>query len=221
MSDTSRRTLIHASLASLGAAALSGCAPGGRGEPSLLGLREPPPLDTGGWGDTALETPGSCSDTPAFAEGPYYRDDAPVRADLRTAGETGTVLRLQMEVRSARDCRLLPDAIVDFWHVMQTGVYDLETEDMHYRCRLRTGYDGRVEVTTLKPISYYTDTGKLMPAHFHMKVTADGHEALTTQLRFLNDPDDDGQLPTELMLNPSTAADGSLDASFTFVLEPS
>jgi catechol 1,2-dioxygenase len=177
-------------------------------------------MDTS-WGDTGLVEVSDCEVTADFAEGPFYQSGAPSRVDLRTAGELGTDLRMTLIVRSERDCRLIGDAQVDLWHVMQTGLYDLEGTDMHYRCNVQTGFDGRVEITTLKPISYYTETGKLMPSHFHIKVSAEGHDTVTTQLRFANDPDDDFQVPPELMLETTTASDGVLETTFVITLATS
>ena len=215
-------------LSAVGLAALSGC-DGARGWRQGLGGRgAPPPLDTGdtglldtAWSDTGVEEVSACEVTGNFAEGPFYKDGAPSRVDLRTAGELGTDLRMTLVVRSARDCSLLADAQVDLWHVMQTGLYDLDGADMHYRCNVQTGFDGRVEITTLRPISYYTETGKLMPSHFHLKVSAQGHKTVTTQLRFADDPDDDGQVPPELMLETTTASDGTQETTYVITLAAS
>lgn len=223
MSQLERRSLLFG-LGALGL--ITGCE-GPRGwRGGAQGKGAAPPLDSGDtglgaeWADTAVEPVTTCEVTGAFAEGPFYQSGAPARVDLRTAGEVGTTLVLDFVVRGGRDCRLLSDAVVDLWHVMQTGLYDLEGTEMHYRCKVQTGFDGRVQITTLKPISYYTETGKLMPAHFHIKVSAAGHDTVTTQLRFANDPDDDGQVPAELLLTPSTASDGSQQADFVFTLKP-
>ena len=225
MSDRTRRDFLARGVAGLGALSLGGCAP----TPTLLdpddeGLLEDeawrPVPDTGAeWEDTAVSFPSSCGQTTDFAEGPYYRSGAPARVDLRTLGESGTAFTLSATVRSSRDCRLLSDAVVEIWHVKQDGVYDMTTSDMHYRTRFRVGFSGAFEITTLKPIAYPVEDNRMMPSHFHARINAEGHRELVTQLRFTNDPYDDGTCPPELMMSATVNSDGSEAASFDFVLE--
>ena len=175
-------------------------------------------LDTG-WADTGIAPP-TCSVTSPFAEGPYFLSDAPDRSDLRAAASSaGTDFTLELTIRSEVDCIPLAGAIVELWHCDPDGDYDMTTDDMMFRCRVRTDFAGRVVLTTYKPVPYPLEgEDRWMPAHFHLKVFAAGHNALTTQLRFVGDPYDDGTLPTSLMLTSIPQADGSEAAAYTITL---
>ena len=233
---STRRSLLHGALAS---ATLAACGASGKREQtpglSLSGDSGSPGralsdgtaidgpgdgslLDTG-WADTAA-TPPACSTTTPFAEGPYFLSDAPDRSDLRSVATTvGTTFTLLLTVRSEGDCGPLAGAVVELWHCDPDGDYDMTTDDMQFRCRVRSDFAGQVVLTTYKPVPYELDgEGRWMPAHFHMKVYAAGHRPLTTQLRFTGDPYDDGTLPTSLMMTPTVNADGSETASFTVTL---
>lgn len=229
-----RRDLLHGALASATLAACGDRAtpwhpaphPPDTGSPGPLlqpggrpidGETDGPLLDTG-WADTAVAPP-SCTTTTPFAEGPYFLSDAPDRTDLRAAAaSTGTAFTLALQVRSEVDCLPMPGALVELWHCDPDGDYDMESADMRFRCRVRTDFTGRVTLTTYRPVPYPLDDGRWMPAHFHLKVFAAGHTALTTQLRFTGDPHDDGSLPTSLMLTPTVQADGSELAEYTLTL---
>ncbi len=178
---------------------------------------EGPIVDTG-WEDTGV-APDACSTTTPFAEGPYFRSSAPDRTDLRVSSDDGTVFHLTLVVRSAADCLPLPGALIELWHCNPDGDYDMATSDLNYRCRLRTDFAGEVTLTTFKPVAYPLDDIRWMPRHFHLKVAAAGHDSLTTQLRFTDDPYDDGTLPASLMLTPTPLADGSESTTFVLVLD--
>ena len=187
-------------------------------EPSLAdGDAEGPLVDTG-WSDTGV-APDTCDATDPFAEGPYFRSDAPDRTDLRVSEDSGTVFHLVLEVRSGADCLPLPGAVVELWHCNPDGDYDMSTSELQYRCRVRTDFAGQVELTTYKPVAYPLDDSRWMPRHFHLKVAAAGHDSLTTQLRFTGDPYDDGTLPADLMMTPILQSDGSERVQFVLVLD--
>ena len=98
--------------------------------------------------------------------------------------------------------------------------YDMSGSDGNYRCTLRTGMDGTVVIKTIKPIAYSTGHVAWIPAHIHFKIRAFGHPELITQLRFVDDPYDDGGVPSEQLLSPTVLSDGSEEAAYTFVLPP-
>lgn len=228
--DASRREVLWGAAATLGA---GGCALGTPDADAERATLQTDPsgtvlphsvssvargIDTGAaWDDTGVATP-ACWDTTSFAEGPYYREDAPARTDLRTAGEDGTTLHLHGCVRGLPTCERLADALVELWHADQTGEYDMDTAVMHYRTAVRTGFDGEFLLTTLRPPSYEVDGGRIMPQHFHLRISAVGFTTLVTQLRFADDEDRDPSFPAQLEVSPATAADGSQSASFEFVL---
>ena len=176
---------------------------------------------TGETGDTG-ELPDECLPTALMDAGPYYRADAPARTDLRTLGEEGVILRLAGRVRSSLDCRPLEGATVEIWHAQMDGLYDMQTNDMHYRTTLTTADKGRFDITTFHPPSYGADDaeGDLIQSHFHVWIRHPEHEELVTQLRFAGDPNDDGMTPLELLLEVETNEDGSEDMSFVFAMVP-
>jgi protocatechuate 3,4-dioxygenase beta subunit len=64
----------------------------------------------------------ACQLTPEQEVGPYYIDDALVRADL-TEGKPGLPLTLRIAVVDSRSCAPLPHAAVDIWHCDALGLY--------------------------------------------------------------------------------------------------
>jgi protocatechuate 3,4-dioxygenase beta subunit len=188
------------------------------GDSSGPGSRDgPPALED--WEDTGVSPPSYCETTVEAGEGPYYLDESPAISDLTDSGESGTVITFTLTVRDAA-CTLLSGVEVDCWHVQQTSEYDMSGADGNYRCTLRTGMDGTVVIKTIRPIAYATGHVAWIPAHIHFKIRAPGHPELITQLRFVDDPYDDGGVPAEQLLSPTVTSDGSEEASYTFVLPP-
>lgn len=114
-------------------------------------------------GETGLAAP--CNPTPWDEIGPYYRPNAPVRSTI------GTGYVLSGTVRSASDCRPLPNARIEVWQTGPDGSYD----DNH-RATLFSGKDGRYRLETSFPPPY----GR-RPPHIHILVDAKGFEGLITQ----------------------------------------
>jgi protocatechuate 3,4-dioxygenase beta subunit len=108
----------------------------------------------------------SCSATAADAEGPFYVPNAPVRSVL------GQGLVVTGTVRSAGSCTPIPGARLEWWQANPRGQYD----DAH-RATQATDGEGRYRLETSLPGRY---PGR--PIHLHVKVSAAGHRALTTQL---------------------------------------
>jgi protocatechuate 3,4-dioxygenase beta subunit len=202
MKPLSRREVLELAAGSAGLLALGACEETDRAAE---------PLDT-------AEEPSVCGvPTKDAAEGPYYRPDAPDREDMRTLGEAGTELVFEGTVRSDLDCSPLAGAVVELWHAKQTGVYDMDTTDMHYRTRVRVGFDGTFRVTTLIPPSYPVGD-KMMPRHLHFRINAPNHHELVTQLRWSGDVMTDGPFDPDLQMTPTIAADGSESVTWEFVL---
>lgn len=139
--------------------------------------------------DTATASP-SCVETPADIEGPFYRADAPERADIVRAGDTGRALTLSGRVLAGDGCTPPPNAVVDVWQADPMGVYDNATDAMDYRARVVCDADGRWSLRTFEP-GRYLNGAQYRPAHLHVKVWVDGVERLTTQLYFPGDPYND------------------------------
>jgi len=177
-------------------------------------------------------------------EGPFYAPGAPrFGADATLPmrdGEKGTPLVFHGQVRSV-DGQALGGATVDIWHCDDDGYYAQFAPGLpewNLRGRITADEDGRFRIRTIQPAPYQipTDgaTGALIraahwhawrPAHLHMKVSAPGHQLITTQLYFPGDPHNDDDIAMavkpELILDPRPAADGhGIDVEYDYVLDP-
>lgn len=158
-----------------------GC--GGRGGGATAG--------TGGRGGGPLV----CTPSDDNIEGPYYRPDAPFRDDLTDSDTAGERIRVRGQVLSS-SCTPLPGAVLDFWQANDAGRYDNDGVDdppggaFVLRGRVVADEEGRFDVRTILP-GRYLNGSQYRPAHIHVKVSADGHAPLTTQLYFEGDPFND------------------------------
>jgi protocatechuate 3,4-dioxygenase beta subunit len=147
--------------------------------------------------------------TASDVEGPMYRQDPPWREppvkiydDYEGMGD-GQVLFLSGRVTSV-DGTPLPDAIIDVWQTGPAGGYDLwdpRQPAFNFRGRFGVNDSGAYEYQTMLPRPYTVPTegpvGRYLemvgqhpwrPAHIHLKVEAEGHERLVTQVFFPDDP---------------------------------
>jgi protocatechuate 3,4-dioxygenase beta subunit len=165
----------------------------------------------------ALAPTPACGDdddpTPAQTEGPYFTPNSPLRTSLLEPGVSGPRLSVAGLVLTT-DCRPIANALVDFWQCDAVGVYD----NRGYRLRGHqfTDPDGRYTLETIVPGVYPGRT-----RHIHVKVQAPGGRVLTTQQYFPGEPGNarDGIYRRELELATRNNADGSMDATFNFVLQ--
>lgn len=183
--------------------------------------------------------------TASNVEGPFYVAGAPwLDADgalPMRRGEPGEQLRFSGTVRST-DGRPLTSATVDIWQADDAGQYSQFAPDVpewNLRGRTRTDEQGRFALRTVVPAAYdipgLPHTARLLeilcrephrPAHVHVKIAADGHQDLTTQVYFAGDPflehDVVGaakpSLVTELHHAPDSATDRA--CTFDFLLTP-
>ncbi len=144
--------------------------------------------------------------TPNSLPGPFYRPDAPdlpLGANLSRDGRgqplsvTGRVLSL--------DGSGVAGAMVEVWHANFEGLYENQEPDhqpeFNLRGRFRADADGRFHFMTVMPKGYALPSdgpvGQLMtalglclerPAHVHFRVTAEGHDVLTTHVFDREDP---------------------------------
>lgn len=133
----------------------------------------------------ALAAPAACLLTPAATEGPFYLDDALLRADIRD-GLPGQPLRLRLRVVDTdRGCAPVPGALVSIWHCDAQGRYSgtgTETgarSERFLRGVQPTGADGVAAFTSIYP-GWYAPRA----IHIHFKVLLGQSEALTSQLYF-------------------------------------
>lgn len=129
---------------------------------------------------------GDCGTTTDIL-GPYYRPEAPLRTDLRIANAVGQKVVLSGQVKH-KDCKTpLNKACVELWHCDANGVYDNDTPDFKYRAKTFCDAKGNYSFKTIFPVPYDTGSGTTRPAHFHMMITAEGYQAMITQLYFNGD----------------------------------
>jgi catechol 1,2-dioxygenase len=176
-------------------------------------------------------------------EGPYYVTGAPTfpwdgTIPMRD-DEPGTPLLFTGVVRAV-DGSPLPGALVEVWQADDLGFYSQFAPGLpewNLRGSFAANENGEFSISTIQPAPYQIPTdgacGQLIaaagwhawrPAHLHLKVSAPGHQLLTTQLYFPGDPhnDDDiaGAVKPELMLEPKPRDGGAGEfVKYDFVLD--
>lgn len=176
MSELTRRAVI----AGAGSLAVTGCAATAKDADYCLadGSVGAQINDDGPFPD-----PGDCQVTAEQIEGPFYTAGAPSEADM--VEDDGTVIVTLSGVVFEAGCATpLAGALVEVWHADETGGYD--DEGFRYRTALTTDADGAWSVRTVRP-GAYLNGNVYRPRHYHLKVTVDGVERLTTQLYFDGD----------------------------------
>jgi protocatechuate 3,4-dioxygenase beta subunit len=124
-----------------------------------------------------------CEATHDNIEGPFFKAGAPRRDVLVDGRVPGVDMHLGGRVLGA-DCRPLAGATLDIWHADSAGDYDLSGWNL--RGRVTTARDGAWNVLSIVP-GRYLNGPRYRPRHVHIKLTAPGHRALTTQLYFPHD----------------------------------
>lgn len=156
---------------------------------------------------------GDDDDEPTLTqtEGPYYTPNTPERTSFLEPGLPGTKIVVTGFVLST-GCRPVGQALVDFWHCDDAGVYD----NQGYRLRGHqfTDAEGRYHLETIVPGLYPGRT-----RHIHVKVQAPNQPVLTTQLYFPNEPANasDGIYRPELVMDVQDVVDGKA-GTFNFIL---
>ncbi|WP_329140447.1 catechol 1,2-dioxygenase [Streptomyces sp. NBC_00670] len=175
-------------------------------------------------------------------EGPYYVPGAPALPGTAALpmrdGEPGTPLLFQGQVTSASG-EPLPGALLEMWQADDDGLYAQFAPgipEWNLRGTVVADDQGGFAVTTVQPAPYQIPTdgscGRLVaaagwhpwrPAHLHLKVSAPGHETLTTQLYFKGgayvDDDVASAVKPELVLDPTPSAGGVAEVTYDFVLD--
>lgn len=177
-------------------------------------------------------------------EGPYYIPDAPSKnspATLPMRGdEPGTPLLFQGQVRNTAGVPL-PGALIELWHADDLGFYSQFAPGLpewNLRGSIIADEQGRFQINTIQPAPYQIPTdgacGALIaaagwhawrPAHLHLKVSAPGHQLITTQLYFEGDEhvadDIASAVKPELVLAPTERSDGKgREVTYDFILDP-
>lgn len=155
--------------------------------------------------------------TEAFAEGPFYTPNTPVKTNFLEADHSGFELHLRGKVFDT-ECRPMPGAVIDFWHVDQYAEYD--NVAFRYRGHQFTKEDGSYDLLTLHPQPYDLQ-GIWRTAHLHLKLQAPDTDLLTTQLyfpRYAEENQRDGGYMESLEVEVISETEQRLEAIFNFVL---
>ena len=146
--------------------------------------------------------------TPEQTEGPYFLPDSPARASLIEPGIRGERLIVSGRVLGT-DCRPVRRALLDFWQADGEGEYDVE--GLRLRGHQFTDGRGRFRLETVAPGLYPGRT-----RHIHVKAQRPRGQALTTQLYFRGEQqnDSDGLFDPALLMSGSGGA-----LRFDFVLD--
>lgn len=147
-----------------------------------------------------LDKPRPEGATPNTVAGPFYRADAPDRANGAVIALDGKGVALRVSGRIlGLEAGPLSGALVEVWQANSAGKYENQEPDHqpenNLRGRFRTDAQGRFTFTSVMPGGYALPAdgpvGRLMtalglclerPAHLHFRVSAPGHERLTTQI---------------------------------------
>jgi len=182
--------------------------------------------------------------TKGSIEGPYYVPDSPRLESSATLpmrdNEQGTPLLFQGRITDLAG-QPLPGATVEIWHADDEGFYSQFAPGLpewNLRGTVVADADGYYQINTMQPAPYQIPTdgscGKLIaaagwhawrPAHLHLKISAPGHQLITSQLYFKGDEhvSDDiaSAVKPELILDPTPRADGrGREVTYDFVLDP-
>jgi len=173
-------------------------------------------------------------------EGPFYVPGAPtaeVEATLpMREDEQGTPLLFQGQVTDV-DGNALPGAVVDIWHADSDGYYSQFAPgipEWNLRGVVTADSSGKFWIHTMRPAPYQIPTdgscGALIraagwhpwrPAHLHLKISAAGHQEVTTQLYFPGDSHNDDDVASavkpELLMDPQDV-DGGVQVTYDFAL---
>jgi protocatechuate 3,4-dioxygenase beta subunit len=144
--------------------------------------------------------------TPATLTGPFYRADAPDRAQGADLCLDGAGVPLAVTVRlCGPDGQALPGALLEVWHANGAGRYENQDPDNqpehNLRGRFRADAAGVVRFRTIRPGGYaLPDDGPVgrlarrlglsldRPAHLHFAALAPGHRRLVTAIFDGSDP---------------------------------
>ncbi|MFJ6310575.1 catechol 1,2-dioxygenase [Pseudarthrobacter oxydans] len=177
-------------------------------------------------------------------EGPYYLPDSPEQNTPATLpmrdDEPGTPLLFQGQVTNVAG-QPLAGAKIEIWHADDLGFYSQFAPNLpewNLRGTVVADQEGNFQINTMQPAPYQIPTdgacGQLIaaagwhawrPAHLHLKVSAPGHQLITTQLYFEGDQhvadDIASAVKPELVLAPTDRTDGAgREVTYNFVLDP-
>jgi protocatechuate 3,4-dioxygenase beta subunit len=158
------------------------------------------------------QTSDSLSLTVSETEGPYYRAGSPEATNLVQPSMPGQVITITGQVLD-QNGNPVANAWLDFWQANASGAYD--NSGYTLRGHQYTDANGYYTLTTVVPGLYPGRT-----EHIHVKVQAPNGRVLTTQLFFpgVAQNSRDSIYDPSLLLNVADNGDGTLSATYTFVV---
>jgi protocatechuate 3,4-dioxygenase beta subunit len=157
-------------------------------------------------------TPACGKQTPSQTAGPFFKPNSPQRAVLLEPGGKAGRLVIAGQVL-AKDCKPVPNALLDFWHADEDGDYD--NKGYRYRGHQHADAQGRWRLETIVPAEYPGRT-----RHIHVNVQAPGKRIVTTQLYFPGETGNsrDGLYRKELEIR-NVKKGQALEGGFDFVVD--
>ncbi len=116
--------------------------------------------------------------------GPFFKEGAPFRNDLRYDGNTSEIPLKVIGQLFGGDCKTpLSNVVIDIWHCDHKKHYDMESDEYRCRGKITTDAQGFYSFVTFVPPPY---GGR--PKHIHYLIKdIEGYEELATQLYFKGD----------------------------------
>jgi protocatechuate 3,4-dioxygenase beta subunit len=158
------------------------------------------------------QTASSLALTVAETEGPYFKAGSPEATNLPQEGMQGQVITVTGQVVD-QSGEPVANALLDFWQANSSGAYD--NSGYTLRGHQYTDANGNYTLTTVVPGLYPGRT-----EHIHVKVEAPNGPMLTTQLFFPGVAQNarDGIFDPSLLMNVTDNGDGTLTATYNFVI---
>jgi protocatechuate 3,4-dioxygenase beta subunit len=158
------------------------------------------------------QTAGTLALTVAETEGPYFKAGSPETTNLLQDGMQGQVITVTGQVLD-QNGQPVANALLDFWQANSSGAYD--NSGYTLRGHQYTDANGNYTLTTVVPGLYPGRT-----EHIHVKLEAPNGPMLTTQLFFPGVAQNarDGIFDPSLLMSVADNGDGSLSASYNFVV---
>lgn len=129
-------------------------------------------------------------DTPTTTDilGPFYRPNAPLRANINPPGYSGNLFRLSGTVFK-EDRTPFKNCLIEVWQCEGNKVYDYTSDEYRYRGAQKTDAKGRYHFITTHPAPYKPgeQSERYRPAHIHMRLSGEGQQDLVTQIYFKGD----------------------------------
>lgn len=128
----------------------------------------------------------NCDETTNDILGPFYRENAPKRNNIRLESDTKNLLIVKGKLL-ANDCSTpLINQEIDFWQANHDGSYDNESSDYLYRAKVVTDNNGNYQLKTIIP-GRYLNGNQFRPSHIHIRIKTEDKE-LISQIYFKEDP---------------------------------